>query len=137
LKKYNLYILLVLISFLSLEIFSAEKNLIKKKYIEKDLELFLPKGTKLKDVKWLKVPSMSYKKVMDMVPDPETASKIAEVIWFNDYDSTITQYKPFKVRLLKNGIWEVTLQSIHENMEWVPYLYISKKDSRIIKRGYK
>lgn len=63
---------------------------------------------------------------MDYVPDPETASKIAEAIWESRYGTSFNNTKPFKVKLIKSSIWEITTRDDILTIE------IRKKDCKII-----
>lgn len=66
-----------------------------------------------------------------LVPNEETAIKIAEAIWYPIYGEKIYSKKPFKGNL-KNGIWIVkgTLQDGHKG--GVPYIEIQQIDCKVL-----
>ncbi|MFC2130662.1 YbbC/YhhH family protein [Bacteroidota bacterium] len=88
----------------------------------------------------LKLFSNSLDEKRDYVPDKNTAIKIAEAIWFPIYGKSIYNKKPFKAKLLKNGIWQVkgNLHSIQNDKSYrsqkggVPYIKIRKDDCKIL-----
>jgi len=71
----------------------------------------------------------------DYVPDEETATKIAEVIWVRIYGQTIYNEKPFIVHLNDNGVWTVSgnLPSGDEGVGGVAHIEIQKYDCEILK----
>ena len=67
----------------------------------------------------------------DLVPDTETAIKIAEAIWLPLYGNEIYKDKPFLAELKNDSIW-IVKGSMSSDKGGVPYIEISKKDCRII-----
>jgi hypothetical protein len=69
----------------------------------------------------------------DLVPDKETAIKIAEAIWLPIYGKDIYDFKPFVAELSSDKrIWKVS-GTVHETKGGAPYAEIRKKDCKIIK----
>jgi hypothetical protein len=68
----------------------------------------------------------------DIVPNEETAMKIAEVILFSIYGQNIYNSRPYCIEL-KKGVWiiEGTLPKKYKG--GVPYIEIQKKDGKVLK----
>lgn len=68
----------------------------------------------------------------DLVPNEETAIKIAEVILLSIYGEKIYTNRPYSIEL-RNGVWiiEGTLPKNYQG--GVPYIEIQKKDGKILK----
>lgn len=72
----------------------------------------------------------------DLVPNKETAIKIAEAIWFPIYGKKIYNEKPFTAELTNSGIWIVkgTLKDLNLGAKGgVAYIEIQKSDCKILK----
>lgn len=67
-----------------------------------------------------------------LVPNEETAIKIAEAIWLPLYGESIYQKKPFKARL-ENEIWIVEGSMPLEMKGGVPYIEIQRSDCKVLK----
>ncbi|MDP4197065.1 MAG: NTF2 fold immunity protein [Bacteroidota bacterium] len=68
-----------------------------------------------------------------LVPDKETAIKIAEAIWLPIYGNEIYNYKPFVAELSSDKrIWKVS-GTVHTIKGGEPYAEFRKKDCKIIK----
>lgn len=67
-----------------------------------------------------------------LVPNAETAIKIAEAVWLPIYGHAILKKKPFKARLA-GGIWIVEGTLPAEMVGGVPVAEISKKDGKILR----
>jgi len=67
-----------------------------------------------------------------VVPDAETAIKVAEAIWLPVFGDKIYENKPFKANL-KDGVWivEGTLPAGYKG--GTPYIEIQKSDCKILK----
>ncbi|MNT94770.1 hypothetical protein D3C72_2365260 [compost metagenome] len=71
-----------------------------------------------------------------MVPNKETAIKIAEAIWLPIYGKKIYNEKPFTTELTSSGIWIVkgTLKDLDIGAKGgVAYIEIQKSDCKILK----
>lgn len=66
----------------------------------------------------------------NLVPDAETAIKVAEAIWHPIYGDKIKRKKPFTA-VLKEEIWEVK-GTLHTQKGGVPYIKIQKSDCQIL-----
>lgn len=67
-----------------------------------------------------------------VVPDEETAIKIAEAIWLPVYGGDINTKKPFSAMLKNDSIWVVT-GTLPKGMKGgVPYAEINKYDCRVL-----
>lgn len=72
----------------------------------------------------------------DLVPNKETAIKIAEAVWLPIYGKKIYNEKPFTAELTSVGIWIVkgTLQNANLGAKGgVAYIEIQKSDCKILK----
>ena len=67
----------------------------------------------------------------DLVPDEETAIKVAEAIWLPIYGRFIYKSKPFKATL-KDGIW-IVKGTLKKSKGGVPYAEIQKSDCKFLK----
>ena len=67
-----------------------------------------------------------------LVPNEETAIKIAEAIWLPIYGENIYQNKPFKARL-KNKIWIVEGSVPIEAEGGAPYIEIQRSNCKVLK----
>ena len=70
--------------------------------------------------------------LIDLVPNEETAIKVAEAIWLPIYGDGIYEERPFKAEL-DNGIWIVEGSLPSGMMGGVLYIEIQKKDCKILK----
>ncbi len=71
-----------------------------------------------------------------IVKTPETAIKIAEVLWFSIYGEKIYNSKPFKAKLIKDDeIWYVE-GTLNTDKGGVPFMEIQRKDCKILKFGH-
>ena len=68
----------------------------------------------------------------DIVPNEETAIKIAEVILFSIYGQNIYSSRPYCIEL-KNGVWIIEGSLPKDSKGGVPYIEIQKKDGKILK----
>jgi hypothetical protein len=66
----------------------------------------------------------------DLVPDQQTAIKIAEAIWLPIYGEKVLSEKPYAAEL-KNGVWFVN-GTLKEEKGGVAYIEINKKDCKIL-----
>lgn len=70
----------------------------------------------------------------DIVPDKETAIRIAIAVWLPIYGKDIKHEKPYVATLGENGVWEVKGML---NKKWkhggVAYAYIQKSDGKVLK----
>jgi hypothetical protein len=76
--------------------------------------------------------SMNIKNNKGLIPDEETAIKIAEAIWLPIYGETIYTKKPFKAQL-ENEIWIVQGSIPIGTKGGVPYIEIQKNDCKVLK----
>lgn len=67
----------------------------------------------------------------DLVPDKETAIKIAEAIWLPIYGEKVLKEKPYVAELKDGKVWYVN-GTLKEEKGGVAYIEINKKDCRII-----
>ncbi|WP_096359581.1 YbbC/YhhH family protein [Sulfuricaulis limicola] len=67
-----------------------------------------------------------------LVPNAETAIKIAEAVWLPIYGDGIFKKKPFKARLV-GDVWVVEGTLPLEMVGGVPLAEISKKDGKILR----
>lgn len=75
--------------------------------------------------------SGDYKPPEGMVPDAETAVKIAEVVWLPVYGKDIYNKRPFKAAL-KDGVWIVTGSLPMGHLGGVPEARISKENGCVL-----
>ena len=68
----------------------------------------------------------------DLVPNEETAIKIAEVILFSIYGQSIYTDRPYSIEL-RNGVWIIEGTLPKGCQGGVPYIEIQKKDGKILK----
>ncbi|MGN7812863.1 YbbC/YhhH family protein [Flavobacterium sp. 22076] len=68
----------------------------------------------------------------DLVPDNETAIKIAETILVPIYGKKIYEQRPFVARLKSPNVWAVE-GTLHTTKGGVAYIEIQKKDCKILK----
>jgi hypothetical protein len=68
----------------------------------------------------------------DLVPNAETAIKIAEAIWLPIYGKKIYEKKPFIAKLINSNVWVVE-GTVHSTKGGAPYIEIQKKDCKILK----
>ena len=66
----------------------------------------------------------------DLVPNRQTAIKIAEAIWLPIYGDIVLNEKPY-VAELKNGVWYVN-GTLKEEEGGVAYIEINKKDCKVL-----
>lgn len=69
----------------------------------------------------------------DLVPDKETAVKIAEIIWFPIFGNGVLKEKPYLAELKNDSVWLVRGQKKKFLIGGVAYIEINKKDCRILK----
>lgn len=69
---------------------------------------------------------------LNLVPNKETAIKIAEAIWLPIYGKSIYEKKPYSVELIDNKIWRVKGTLKLEEVGGVPIIEIQKSDCKII-----
>lgn len=67
-----------------------------------------------------------------IVPNKETAVKIAEAIWLPRYGKAIYEYEPFDVEIVNDSIWIVQGTLKPDELGGVPYIEIRKSDCKII-----
>lgn len=67
-----------------------------------------------------------------LVPNAETAIKIAEAVWLPIYGDAILKKKPFKAHLT-GDVWIVEGTLPAESVGGVPIAEISKKDGKIVR----
>lgn len=73
-----------------------------------------------------------------VVPDEQTAIKIAEAVLYPIYGIDIDESKPLKAKLDENlGVWKVegTLPNVDDTQDTlggVPYVLIQKKDGKVL-----
>ena len=71
-----------------------------------------------------------------MVPDKETAARIAEAIWIPVYgEKTIYEERPYEAHLLNDSVWIVRgslFDPYNEVRGGTAYIAISKKDGRVL-----
>jgi hypothetical protein len=67
-----------------------------------------------------------------LVPNQETAIKIAEAIWLPIYGNEIYSRKPFIATLKSDSIW-VVQGTLNRGKGGVPYIEIQKNDCKILK----
>jgi hypothetical protein len=68
-----------------------------------------------------------------LVPNKETAIKIAEAIWLPIYGKSIKKSKPFVAKLKDNEVWIVEGTLKRGFSGGVPYIEINKADGKIIR----
>jgi predicted amino acid dehydrogenase len=68
----------------------------------------------------------------DIVPNEETAMKIAEVILYSIYGQKIYSSRPYCIEL-KNGVWIIEGTLPKDYQGGVPYIEIQKKDGKVLK----
>jgi hypothetical protein len=68
----------------------------------------------------------------DLVPDKETAIKIAEAILVPIYGKKIYKQRPFVATLKSPNVWAVE-GTLHTTKGGVAYIEIQKKDCKILK----
>jgi hypothetical protein len=68
----------------------------------------------------------------DLVPDKETAIKIAKAIWLPIYGNKIDKFSTFKADLTNDNIWIVKGVRKELSAGGEPVIYIRKKDCKII-----
>ncbi|WP_321519552.1 YbbC/YhhH family protein [uncultured Bacteroides sp.] len=68
----------------------------------------------------------------DIVPNEETAMKMAEVILFSIYGQKIYSSRPYCIEL-KNGVWIIEGTLPKDYQGGVPYIEIQKKDGKVLK----
>jgi hypothetical protein len=74
---------------------------------------------------------VSYRPTEGMVPDSESAIKIAEILWHKVYGDLIYQSRPFTATL--NGdVWFVT-GTVHTTRGGAPILELRKKDCKVLR----
>lgn len=95
----------------------------------------LPKGTfYIKDPTLsLEYPRTEYKYNYPLVPNEETAAKIAEIVWVSIYGEKIYNQKPYCVNLIKDSIWVVNGSVPAGGYGENAYIEIRKKDGKILK----
>lgn len=77
------------------------------------------------------VPNSNYKK--GVIPDKETACRVAESYFYREYGDNIYKERPYSVTLLKNGVWVVTT-AYHELQNGGDgYIEINKSDGKILR----
>ena len=67
-----------------------------------------------------------------LVPNAETAIKIAEAVWLPIYGGAVLKKKPFVARLV-NDVWVVEGTLPTESVGGVPLAEISKKDGKVLR----
>lgn len=70
--------------------------------------------------------------VRDLVPDKETAIKIAKAIWYPIYGNKIDKYDQFIVELSPQNIWMVAGALPKKRPGGAAIIYIRKRDCKII-----
>jgi hypothetical protein len=68
----------------------------------------------------------------DLVPNKETAIKIAEAVWLPIYGEKVYNERPFVARLKNSKIWIVE-GTLHNTKGGVAYIEIQKKDGKVLK----
>lgn len=74
----------------------------------------------------------NFQKDTIMVPNEETAIKIAEAVWLPIYGKIIENNKPFKAVLKDNNTWVVE-GTLHTSRGGVPYIEIARNNGKILK----
>ncbi len=69
----------------------------------------------------------------DLVPDQETAVKIAEIIWLPIFGNDVLEEKPYLAELKNDSVWVVRGQMKKLQLGGVAYVEISKKDCQVLK----
>ncbi len=67
-----------------------------------------------------------------IVPNEETAIKIAEAIWLPIYGKEIYREKPFKANLMNDSIW-VIQGTLHDSKGGTVYAEIQKRNCKVLK----
>ncbi len=67
----------------------------------------------------------------EIVPNEETAIKIAEAVWLAKFGERIYSKEPFVASLIGDSIWEVK-GTLIEKKGGVPFVSIQKKDGKIL-----
>ena len=68
-----------------------------------------------------------------LVPNEETAIRIAEAVWLPIYGSLIYGSRPFKARLVDDSIWVVEGTLPEGSVGGTPYAEIQRKDGKVLK----
>lgn len=71
-------------------------------------------------------------KYTNVIPDKETAIKIAEAIWLPAFGKKIYNYKPFKAKLISDSIWYVS-GTVPTKLGGGPILRINKNTCFVYK----
>jgi hypothetical protein len=71
--------------------------------------------------------------LVGMVPDEETAKKIAEAVWLPIYGPSVLKEKPFTAKSLGDSTWIVESTLDKEGDGGTAYIEIAAKDARILK----
>ncbi len=77
------------------------------------------------------VPNTNYKK--GIIPDKETACRIAESYFYREYGENIYKERPYSVTLLNNGIWVVTTAYHEWQFGGDGYIELNKSDGKVIR----
>jgi hypothetical protein len=75
----------------------------------------------------------TYQPKEGLVPDEETAIKIAEAIWVPIYGESVLDNKPYNVTLQGDSLWIIVGSLEKGACGGVPYIHIMKSDCRIIR----
>lgn len=76
----------------------------------------------------------SYQPKQGLVPDEQTAIKIAEAIWYPIYgEKILKENKPYDVTLQGDSLWIVVGYLEEGSSGGVPYIHIIKSDCRIVR----
>lgn len=112
--KNKIYVLFILFFLLTSCNSGKKENKEEKKFI--------------REIKTKKSP-YSFKK--DVVPNAETAIKIAEAIWLPIYGEDIYEEKPYVAKLNENNVW-VVIGTVHSVKGGAAYIEIQKHDGKIL-----
>lgn len=77
------------------------------------------------------IPNTYYKK--GIIPDKETACRIAESYFYKEYGENIYKERPYSVTLLYNGIWVVTTARHEWQSGGDGYIELDKSDGKVIR----
>ncbi|WP_321439067.1 YbbC/YhhH family protein [uncultured Bacteroides sp.] len=130
--KYLCAVLLVLATFISCkktheEVHQKENNIsIAKDWIKVDSAYAEFRSRNLET---------SHGVTRDIVPNEETAMKIAEVILFSIYGQKVYASRPYCIEL-RNGVWIIEGTLPKGCQGGVPYVEIQKKDGKVLKVIY-
>jgi hypothetical protein len=71
--------------------------------------------------------------LVGLVPDEETAKKIAEAVWLPVYGPSVLDEKPFIVKSVGDSTWIVEGTLDKDELGGTAYIEIAAKDARVLK----